>query len=86
MDPWLGTDAALPLFVSAVILHLPDFLLCERRKAGICSYTADGDSGKVHLHDFPPSKPRKTFKWIPIVFCLFLKSRLGRGSLLWPAQ
>lgn len=71
MDLRLGKDAALPLFLSAVKLHLPDFLLCERRKGGICSYTADSDGGKVYWRDFQPSRPRKTFKWIPTVFCLF---------------
>ena len=53
-------------------VHLPDFLLSERRKTGISTYTADAYSGKVYLQDFLPSKLRKTFKWIPIMFCLLL--------------
>ena len=77
MDLCVGKQAALPPFVSAVKLRLPDFLLCERRKAGICSHTADSDSGKVYLHDFHPSKLRKTFKWNPTVSCLFFKILVG---------
>ena len=50
----MGAHAALPLLVSAVKLHLPDFLLLERRKAGICSYTAASIGGKDAFSRFPP--------------------------------
>ena len=54
MDLDLGTHAALPLLASAVKLHLPDFLRSDRRKTGICSYTAACIGGKVALARFPP--------------------------------
>ncbi|KAJ8622541.1 hypothetical protein MRB53_031077 [Persea americana] len=37
---------ALPLLVFAVKRQFPLFLLAERRKSGICSFTADSFGGK----------------------------------------
>ena len=84
MDMGLGTNASLPLLVSAVKLHLPDFLPSEGRKSCVCSYTADAYGGKVYSQDFLPSKLRKTFKWIPIMFWLLLNPGWLTGPVFGP--
>ena len=59
---WLYSDshAVLPQLAWAVNSHLPVFLRSERRKTGICSFTAARIRGKLDFPVFLRSEGRKT--------------------------
>ncbi|XXG55607.1 hypothetical protein AAC387_Pa03g3234 [Persea americana] len=71
--------AALPPLQGAVKLHLPVFLLCERRKTCSWSFPGVWNGGKAAFAAFPPLKAEESLH-LSVFFCLWVWVESARGS------